>query len=1029
MSLTPQFTKAYQQLNPAQKQAVDNTDGPVIVSAGPGTGKTQVLAMRIANILRQTDTPPSAILALTFTDSASKNMRQRLVELIGQPAYYVKINTFHSFCQGVIQDHADYFLIDEQAEAIGEIERYQLVQHLVSDLPLKQLRPLNAPYFYVKELMRAISDLKREGVDLDQYQKLINWEKDHLEELKSASKPSKTAISKQEKLVIKNEDLYLIYQAYQQQLQALGRYDFDDMINLVRLAFAKHEDLLLEYQENLLYFLVDEYQDTNSSQNQVLLQLALAWQDKANIFVVGDPNQAIYRFQGASIENMLQFLKHYPNALQINLETGYRCGQEIYNQAQQLISHNYQTDQLTSQSLVQDNTKQLFTYLNQPLQSISLYHSQLKLYQAPSQTVEAVQIAKQIRTLLDDGQPASNIAVLYRNNQDALLLSQVLAKYQIPFAIEGGDNVLEEDHIVELINLLRAVLAVRLGSEMGLFYELLQYAWLKKDGLNVMKLARIAGKCNLSIYELLEQGYEQTQLLIAQKKLAVDLSLADWQPLADFFKQIVAWNQLDAQLPFTAWFEEIIHQSGYLDWILEKQDKAPLLSSLNALYSQVKSLVYQNKQFKLANFIEALDTMQLHNIGISNQEFSFSSNCVTLSTAHKAKGREWQEVFIYNLIDGKWGRKRKADHVPLPSGILTYTNSSTQESYEDDRRLFYVALTRAKKNVYLSYPNTIVQNNYTKQTIASVFLHEIGNLQTITDPELENNQAEICQQLLSTVKQPKPIDDKQQAFLQNLVDNFTLSVTGLNTYLRDSQEFLNNFILRVPRAKAPFMAFGSAIHFALEKMYQPLLSNDEILPLSAVLAEFEIALKKEILSQTEFEKRLQHGQIILPQYYQHYVLNQRSKPEPIMLEKNFGKGNHKIMMDNIGLSGIVDRIDWLDKNKRTGVVIDYKTGSSKTINQIEGKVGISDYSERELALPESIRGAYKRQLLFYKLLAELDGSFQPKITKGIFDFVEPKKDSKQFVRREFVLEDKDVDLLKELIVQVMKEIRSLEFLG
>ena len=338
LKTTSKFQQAYKQLNPAQKQAVDTIDGPVMVVAGPGTGKTQVLTTRIANILLQTDTDPSAILALTFTDSAAKNMRQRLAKMIGKTAYYVNINTFHSFCANVIRQHPEYFPIQRDSEPLTDLERYEIHESLLNQVKLEQLKPLNAPYFFVKDIVSAISNLKREGVSPEKFEQIIADEQqafDHPQE-----KLTKVESRRQEKNLIKWGELLALYCGYQEQLAERQRYDFDDMIALVVQAFQQEELLLLSYQEKLHYFLVDEHQDTNSSQNQVVDLLASYWGDKANIFTVGDPNQAIFRFQGASIENMLGFVDRYAQATVINLNTGYRCSQTIYNAAQTLIGHN-----------------------------------------------------------------------------------------------------------------------------------------------------------------------------------------------------------------------------------------------------------------------------------------------------------------------------------------------------------------------------------------------------------------------------------------------------------------------------------------------------------------------------------------------------------------------------------------------------------------------------------------------------------------------------------------------------------------
>ena len=280
-------------INQAQKLAVNTIEGPVMVIAGPGTGKTEILARRIAKILKKTDTPPDAILALTFTEIGAKAMRQRLLSTIGETAYYVNISTFHSFCSGVMQEFPDKFVISSELEPLSELERVEIFHQILSENNFKFIKPINQPFYYTKDLIKSVQSLKKEGISQKEFSSILKNEENS-------------------KNLNKNRELLKVYIDYQKIIKERGRYDFEDMINLVVNAFKKDKELLLAYQERLLYFLIDEYQDTSSSQNQVVNLLASYWGDQANIFVVGDTNQSIFRFQGASLENIIGFTKTSP---------------------------------------------------------------------------------------------------------------------------------------------------------------------------------------------------------------------------------------------------------------------------------------------------------------------------------------------------------------------------------------------------------------------------------------------------------------------------------------------------------------------------------------------------------------------------------------------------------------------------------------------------------------------------------------------------------------------------------------------
>lgn len=999
---TPQFQKTLEMLNPAQTEAVHTIDGPVMVMAGPGTGKTHVLAARIAHILQKTDTPPHAILALTFTESAAVNMRERVVEMIGREGYYVQIMTFHSFCSDVIKTHPEYFPIDRNSEALNDLEKYDVFQTLLQSLQLEALKPLNMPLFYIKDIIQSISQLKREGIEPEDFAHII---KVAYNDITTNSKLTKAAKAKLQKAQAKNEELLKLYQAYQTELRKRLRYDFDDMIAFVVQAFKKEELLLQDYQEKLHYFLVDEYQDTNTSQNMVVEMLASYWGEQANLFVVGDPNQSIYRFQGASIENTMNFVQKFPQAKIITLDVGYRGTQVIYDAAHSLISNNQLTHEENAKKLSSAGEK------GEPL----IYAS------SSSETLELVYIAEEIRKLHAAGSPYEEIAILYRNNADSVDIQRVLEKWGIPYEIEGGENILESEMIRQLLQVLYVTDDVRKASEDEKLFEIMAYDWTDIDPILAMKVAQAAGKAHTSIVSLISSGYEEFMKHYGR----TDVTHIEFHAAELFVKQLQLWAVSDSRYVFTEWFEKLLQESGYIAHILKQENKIELLTNVNSLFREVKALVSQKKSMKLREFIRAVKTMQDNRISIFAEDFNIKKGVVHLSTVHRAKGREWNYVFVAHSIDGKWGNTRTREMIPFPDGLLKNTDLSKKERNEDERRLFYVALTRARKQVYLSYPESIQTGSHSREVAPCMFIEEIPEeLMIKTQSEaIEEKTFEHVQALLQPMQSPLvKISDRD--FYLDTLGHFKLSITALNTYLKSTEEFITNVLLRVPRSKPPAMAFGSSVHYALEMRNKALVEGREH-GMERVLADFEEALLREVVTDEEYDRRLIYGKNVLQKYLSEYAAD---SGKPIFVEHFFGSGLRKTVLDDIPLSGRIDRIDLIDPEKKLVRVIDYKTGSAKTAGEIEGKTVSVPLSERELSLPESIRGPYKRQLLFYKLLTELDPTFNYTAEEGVFDFVEPNKQTGKLVRRAFTLLDADVEDLKTLIRQVMKEIRNLEFL-
>lgn len=1013
---TDQFTETYDMLNEAQRAAVDTIDGPVMVVAGPGSGKTQVLAARIANILLKTDTNPSSILALTFTESAAKNMRQRLVQMIGKTAYYVQINTFHSFCTEVIQQNPELFPIDPGSEPLSDFERYRFFESVIDDIELDVLKPMNSTYFYLKTIMGAVSNLKREGVLPDNFQDIVEDEAHSLE--MEREDLTKTKLKKREKNLDKQRELLECYRLYQERLRAARRFDFDDMISLVVEAFRTQELLLREYQEKLHYFLVDEYQDTNTAQNQVVDLLASFWGEQANVFVVGDPNQSIYRFQGASLENVASFLERYTQATVVTLKRGYRCPQPVYDAAYRVITENKLTDLSLGDTEVSFATQ--LTNPNDNRDPESSDNSPISLYAAPVQTLEAVYVAEEIERLIEEGVDPTEIAILFRNNRDAELIQDALDKWHIRSELDGGEPLFDAEPIQQLVTMLRVIAEIRDGEDAHDLFEVTQYDWTQVDALLAMKATRAAGKAKISLLELILSGYE----VFDKYNIGPVVSKEKFEELQSFVSRLQEFGNKDATMSLPKWFETVVKESNYLKWIVHHPFSAERLHLVNSLFREVKSLSQSQRRFKLQSFIDAIDTMHEHGVQVSVEDLNVKSDAVTLSTVHKAKGQEWEHVFLLHCVDGKWGNVWNRELLPLPDGLLPHTDVDDKERNEDERRLFYVALTRAKKQLHITYPETIVDGARTKEAVPSMFIEEIGreHISQDTAEGLIENSEKHLERLLQPAN-PAPPDVSMEEYFKSVVEDFRLSVTALNTYLRDPEDFLYNHVLRVPRAKPAHLSFGTAVHSALEKFYTSWEKNESKPAAEKLIQDFKNSLEREVMTEEEMAKRLAHGEEVLQQYWE-----ELSPVQLMDTEKFIGYGwSTAVMEDDIHLVGQIDRIDWLDESQKKVRLVDYKTGKPKSQNYILGQTKSAGLSEREQELPEAIQGPYKRQLLFYKLLTDLDQSFTPTATTGTFEFVEPRQ-SGNFASWSFELPQEEIDMLKELIREVMGEIRELRFL-
>ncbi len=1016
--MSTQFEQAYERLNPEQKRAVDTIDGPVMVIAGPGTGKTQVLTLRIANILKNQDINPQNILALTFTESATTTMRKRLIDLIGTAGYTVRIQTFHGFCQEIISSYPEYFPFRTDSTPASEIQTYAIIETLLDDPTLTALRTPGSKYHYLKKILSAINTLKSEGITPPKFKALVAAEESAFEQEKDSL--TKTARVKKESALAKQKELVGLYIGYQKMLRETGLIDFTDMIMHTVESLRKSEILRTLLQENLQYILVDEYQDTNGAQNAVVDLLASYWGESANVFVVGDPHQTIFRFQGASFENTIGFLTRYPQAAVITLGTGYRCPPEIYDAAHAIITHNTSSQTLLSVLATQNPAvATLVDGLAQSLETPVTATQALSLAVLPGDTDELAWIANSIQSDMRDGVSASEIAILVKTNDQASAVSMTLAQAAILHTVDRTSNALDSVFGQQLYSLFVTLTTLATNSESPTLYTTLASPWMKLPPVALMSLTRAFAKqkTERSFAAYILSGWS-TIHASSITKIAKD----EYETVRTTVEKLFELSQLSLTFALPNWIADVYAELGITDWVQSQSEIAEYLATLKAFHSLANSSYATDHSVSAVQFVQALQTMQSQGLTLAIPSIENVSDTVTIATIHKAKGREWRRVYLPFLRDGIWGGGRSMSGITLPEGIIA--TKLDDDAQEDDRRLLYVAITRAKEHTYLSYAASHAENGKQTEMLPSQYLAEIPTAlitpidTTAIDP-LENTSQSVQPVV------PKLFGDAERDWVRSIVDSMALSVSALNTYLRDPQAFFLDQILKAPQSVESHLAFGNAVHAALEAHYKTYRTRDNTHPEDAfALGVFEERLKREVLSPNDFESRRTQGHEVLKKY----LAKQRTNfPHVLATEEGFGWKRGPILLGDIKLSGKVDRMDIIDQSERVLHVIDYKTGKQKSVNTIEGKVGLTEMSERERSLPEPIRGAMKRQLLFYKLLLARDPLYKSwSIGQATFDFVQP--DGETFVSRSFDLPTDDVKLLEELIVEVMAEIRELKFL-
>ncbi len=965
------FSQLYRKLNPEQKKAVDTIEGPVMVIAGPGTGKTQILTLRVANILGKTDTPPDAILALTFTESATFTMRRRLVDIVGAPGYRVRIHTFHGFANEVIGRFPDSFPRIVGSRAMTDVERMSLIQRLVAEADLEFLKPFGDPYFYVPSLSQKIGELKRENISPEKFKELLdlrlrNFQSiDDLYHEKGAHKGAmKGKYAQQQKKLDRDGELLQLYRRYEEELATLHLYDYEDMLLEVIRAFERDADLLLTLQEECQYVLADEHQDANESQNR-LLELLASFHGEPNLFVVGDEKQAIFRFQGASLDNFLFFKRRYPNATVIALRENYRSTQRILDGAHELMTHAPAHAEIPRIPLLARGNG-----TGGKIQVVSL----------PKPDDECAFVAEEATRLIKEGVAPRDIAVLFRTNRDSQPIAAALARKRVPYVIESDQNVLGDTVVRKFVALLTAV--AEYGSDIALAPAL----HVDFIGLPPLSVARFLSKARGDLY----------LALVDKKKL---LAYKIERPIAfvNFAKKLERWKRVAENDGLLEALDSIAEESGLIASLLQSQHPEEKLAAINALFREARSLKTSNRDASLADFLAHLELLEEYRLSLSLPRSQSERGGVRLMTAHRAKGLEFEHVYVIFANDGHWGNRTVRDF--FSPVIARPTPAVDEDEQSDERRLFYVALTRAKVALTITLAR---ESESGTPALPSQFVEELGPDLTTTEekgemvPAFNPGRTPVRHALDRTL-------------VQELFAEQGLSVTALNNYLSCPWRYFYRNLVRLPEAHEKGLEYGTAMHRALHDFFERWKEGED--PGADGLVErFRRALLEASMSVAEYAESQKKGEKSLRAYYAQWskvwgrsIVNEYKLT--VFLPTDIDR------LPRLRLRGDLDKMEFLDDGV---AVTDYKTGKRKTRAAIAGKEKVEEW------------GDYKRQLVFYKLLLDLFEGGKWHVRAAAIEFIEPDEKGKIW-REAFEPTNEEAHELRALINRVAKEIWTLAF--
>jgi len=1039
------YKAAYAKLNPAQKEAVDALDGPVLVVAGPGTGKTQLLSLRVANILQQTDTDASNILCLTFTNKAAVNMRERLYSLIGPASRNVVVRTFHSFSADIMNQYPDYFWQGARLSVAPDAVQDEIIQSILASLPLDN--PLASTFAgnftALPDVKEALKLAKEAGLTPEELRHTIIQNLKYLDKIEpkivdilGAPLNIKTLANLQAKVdnlpehklgenklllplnTILSESLALAieqdlptgkttetgkwkrrwlqtingqkgmfnerkrnewwlsiaeaYEHYRKQLHTRGYYDYSDMLIEVLEQLEKQPDIRADIQERFLYVLIDEFQDTNAAQLRLAHLVAdhFAANNRPNLMAVGDDDQSIFAFNGAELNNMLSFQRSYPDTKLIVLEKNYRSNQAILDTSQAII-------ELAEDRLVKREpaiTKKLVaeaTHAKTDIRHLSY----------PTRAHQQLAITKEIKQLWHEG--VHDVAILSRKHESLQQVASLLLKEGVPIRYERQSNVLEHEAVQQVCLIAGLAVAIADGDQAGVnvgIAELLRHPMWQIAPKTLWKLA----VANYSSPDWLESllGHRDEQLNQIGQWLTWLARNSQTLPLPVLLEHILGLAESEHfKSPMREYY---MTQSEISSQYLETLSALNLLVDLTREFSQTNT--------NLRDFVRYIDlNLSTERVIADESWFMNDQQAVQLLTIYKAKGLEFDQVFVVDAVESMWRPRKAGRSSPANLQLQSYG-----EKYDDYIRLLYVAATRAKRAFIASSYLTDERGN---EILPTPLLSALP--QTI----IEEPREDPVEVLENNLRWPALESTDERTLLQDRLDNYSLSPTALIDFLNIAEagpeSFKQRHLLRIPTPRSAVGSYGTAIHAALETAQR--LVNTSTLTLETVLDRFEATLQSEHLAPIDYARYYTRGEQLL----------QRIIPDNYLSIPKGGLSEQRvtdIMLDAARLNGKLDRIDILSE---VLIVADYKTG--KALLNFETK----DQTKAVKAW------RHLTQLLFYCLLVDKEARFKKPVASAQMIYVEADKAS-QLVLSHTPAKD-ELERLSQLIEAVWRHIMDLNF--
>lgn len=884
-------------MNNNQQKAVDFNEGALLVVAGAGTGKTRVITERIKRII-ESGVSPKEIAALTFTEKASQEMLERLGDAM--PLGYEEpwVYTFHRFSDRILRNEGIEIGIDPSYKIISYPEQWILLRKNLFKFKLDYFRPLGNPTKFISAILKFISRLQDENITTERFNKFSEEFRGEMEEKQ------------------RWKELAHLYEKYQELKISQSKMDFGDLIQWNIKLFKERPNILKKYQEQFKHLLIDEFQDTNYAQYELIKMICPENKIKdRSLMVVGDDSQSIYKFRGAAVSNILQFMEDYKQAEMITLIENYRSTQSILDASYNLIQNN-NPDSLESKLGISKKLISKREESNETKNSKIKNKTEPEILYLETAEDEVEQIMLKIVEVLENNPNYTykDIAILARANSHLEPLVLALRKYELPYQLVGNRGLYDRNEIRDILAMLKIII--------NPYDNIAMYRMLSIKAFDISH--------DVAVDILAKAKIKKTNLWDVIKEMNIE-SL-------NKLKEVIAKSQekILKYQPHELTFE-MVKNTGYLEAYLEEEtiESQMCIRNMNIFLEKIKRFEKEHYEDtkEIPTIIDLLNYLELMIESGDNpaQAEIEDIDTINLMTVHASKGLEYEVVFVVSVTSDRFPTKNRKDVIMLPEELISETLPTGDEHIQEERRLFYVALTRAKKYLYI----TLAKNYGGKRDKKpSGFIQETDiKIKEIETPKKEVEEKQHEDQVALFGKESGFRDTKKQTETKS-IDLGNISYSKITKYETCPLSFKYAYVLNIPTPDNASLSFGIAIHETLFD-YHSKKSMGKNISLEDLLNVYKNKwIPLGYLEQEHEKLRFESGEKLLTEYFN------KHKDENI---KHLGL--EKWFNIKIGKEKFIGKIDRIDKLPSGGVeIVDYKTGSAKEQGDIDKDEQLAFYT-------------------------------------------------------------------------------------